>query len=247
MVKFGHLSEIFVSFQGEGADVGRRHLFIRMAGCNLHCRYCDTPDSLQRTDAYTAFRGNHPPEVRPNPVSAEQLAGLITSMLEQEAPIDAIALTGGEPLAQSEFLVALLEVGRFPLPVLLETNGMLPQQLQKLLPLVNIVSMDIKLPSNTGEAPLWEDHAQCVQLAKTTDLYVKILVDQNTLDEDVERAVVLLASIEPRIPVFLQPITDTGANPSIDLQRLTRFYRIARQRLASVRVLPQTHKLIGIR
>ena len=45
----GYLSEIFVSFQGEGAHVGYRHLFVRLAGCNLRCRYCDTPDSRERT------------------------------------------------------------------------------------------------------------------------------------------------------------------------------------------------------
>jgi 7-carboxy-7-deazaguanine synthase len=246
-VKIGYLSEIFVSFQGEGAHVGRRHLFVRMAGCNLRCRYCDTPDSLQRAGTYTTFQGSDAPTVAANPISAEQLASLITSMLAREAPVDAIALTGGEPLAQSDFLVALLEVGQFPVPVLLETNGMLPHQLQRLLPLVNIVSMDIKLPSNTGERPRWEDHAHCLQLARTKELYIKILVDQNTLDEDLERASSLLASVDPNIPVFIQPITDAEARLSVDLDRLTQFYYIVRQRLLSVRVLPQTHKLLGIR
>lgn len=236
-----------MSFQGEGAHVGYRHLFVRMAGCNLRCRYCDTPDSLQRRDTYTAFSDTQPPEITRNPVSAEQLASRIASMLAREAPVDAIALTGGEPLVQSDFLVALLEAGRFPLPVLLETNGVLPHQLHKLLPLVHIVSMDIKLPSNTGEGAFWEDHAECLQLARAKDLYVKILVDQNTLNEDVERAVSLLASVEPCVPVFIQPITETAARPSIDLRRLTQIYGIARQQLSSVRVLPQTHKLLGIR
>jgi organic radical activating enzyme len=245
-VKVGYLSEIFVSFQGEGAHVGRRHLFVRTAGCNLRCRYCDTPDSLQRTNTYTALRSARPPEVGSNPISAAELAGLITSMLEHEAPIDAIALTGGEPLAQSDFLVATLECGRFPVPVLLETNGLLPEQLRKILPLVTIVSMDIKLPSNTGEGPLWEEHAQCLQLARIKDLYVKILVDRHTLHEDIEQASSLVAAFDPTLPVFMQPITAASGQASIDLDRLTQFYCIARRLLSSVRVLPQTHKLLGI-
>ena len=40
-----YLSEVFSSIQGEGLYVGDRHLFVRFAGCNLNCQYCDTPDS----------------------------------------------------------------------------------------------------------------------------------------------------------------------------------------------------------
>lgn len=245
-VKVGFLSEIFVSFQGEGAHVGRRHLFVRMAGCNLRCRYCDTPNSLQRTDTYTVLRGDAGPETGVNPISAAHLSSLIAAFLARDTPIDAVALTGGEPLNQADFLVAMLELERPPVGVLLETNGLLPQQLQKILPLVDIVSMDVKLPSNTGEGPSWDEHAQCLQLARTKDLYVKILVDRHTVDDDVTRAASLLASVDPDIPIFLQPITASGPQPSIDLGRLTHFYRIVRQILSSVRVLPQTHKLLGI-
>ena len=41
-----NVSEIFVSFQGEGVHAGRRQLFVRFGGCPLRCRYCDTPESL---------------------------------------------------------------------------------------------------------------------------------------------------------------------------------------------------------
>ena len=46
MRETGNVSEIFVSFQGEGLHAGRRQLFVRFAGCPLRCRYCDTPESL---------------------------------------------------------------------------------------------------------------------------------------------------------------------------------------------------------
>ena len=42
----GNVSELFVSFQGEGAHAGRRQLFVRLGGCPLRCRYCDEPESL---------------------------------------------------------------------------------------------------------------------------------------------------------------------------------------------------------
>jgi 7-carboxy-7-deazaguanine synthase len=246
-VKPGYVSEIFVSFQGEGAQVGYRHLFIRLAGCNLRCSYCDTPDSLERTATYTVSANGGPPQVERNPVSAPDLANLITLLLKREALIDALALTGGEPLAQSEFLRAVLETGRFPVPVLLETNGVLPQRLREVLPLVSIISMDIKLPSNAGEGTFWDEHAEFLRLARAKDLSVKILVDRTTADEDVAHAASLVVAIGPDIPVFMQPIVDPAGIQLIDAEHLMRLYLVARQYLTSIRVLPQTHKQIGAR
>jgi 7-carboxy-7-deazaguanine synthase len=243
----GYLSEVFVSFQGEGAHVGYRHLFIRLAGCNLRCRYCDTPDSLERTPTYMVSADGGPPQVERNPVPAPDLANLITLLLKREAPIDALALTGGEPLAQSEFLRAVLETGRFQVPVLIETNGVLPQRLCQVLPLVHIISMDIKLPSNTAEGTFWEEHGEFLQLARGKDLYVKILVDRTTADEDVVRAASLVATVGSTVPVFVQPIVDAAGIQLIDAEGLMHLYLVARQHLSSIRVLPQTHKQIGAR
>jgi 7-carboxy-7-deazaguanine synthase len=78
-VKPGYLSEIFVSFQGEGAHVGRRHLFVRLAGCNIRCRYCDTPDSLDRTATYTIHEPNRDADVRNNPADAAELSLSVSS------------------------------------------------------------------------------------------------------------------------------------------------------------------------
>jgi len=58
----GNVSEVFVSFQGEGVHAGRRHLFVRLGGCPLRCRYCDTPESLVPT-AQCRILG--PDELRP--------------------------------------------------------------------------------------------------------------------------------------------------------------------------------------
>ena len=246
-MKPGYLSEVFTSFQGEGAQVGYRHLFVRLAGCNLRCRYCDTPDSLERGSTYTVYGDQDAAILRPNPVSVEDASRLLTTLLAAQAPIDAIALTGGEPLLQSEFLAALLETGRFGVPVLLETSGVLPQRLRDVLSLVSIVSMDLKLPSNAGEGPFWDEHAEFLSLARAKALYVKILVDQATHDEDVGRAVSLLRPLHPSVPAFMQPIVDGSGRPMIDTERLTHLYLTARRNYDNIRVLPQTHKILGVR
>lgn len=182
-----------------------------------------------------------------NPVEATELAALITVLVEKWAPIDAVALTGGEPLTQSEFLAGFLREARLPVPVLLETNGVLPQRLRDLLPLVDIISMDIKLPSNTGEGSFWKEHAEFLKLSSGREVYVKVLVDQATTVADVERAAALLAPLQREVPVFLQPITDAEHRPVIDAERLTALFLATRAQVSTVRVLPQTHKLMGIR
>lgn len=245
-MRSGYLSELFVSFQGEGAHVGYRHLFVRFAGCNLRCRYCDTPGSLERTATYRVFAGSNPPQIRPNPITAPALADLIATVLERDVPIDAIALTGGEPLAQSDFLASLLSNRNFPVPVLLETNGVLPRRLEDVLPFLAIISMDIKLASNTGEGSFWDEHTEFLRLARTRELYIKVLVDQMTADQDVARAAALIRSEAPQVAIFLQPIVDASGRSCIDAPRLTHLYVLARRELPTLRVLPQTHKQLGI-
>ncbi len=184
-------------------------------------------------------------ETRRNPVRASDLASVVAAIIQRDTPIDAIALTGGEPLTQSEFLADFLRAGRFPIPVLLETNGVLPHRLRDVLELVNIISMDIKPPSNTGEAAFWEEHAEFLDLSRTREVYVKVLVDQATADDDVERAAALIAPV--RAATFLQPIVNAAGQPTITAARLTHLYRVARRHLETIRVLPQTNKLLGVR
>jgi 7-carboxy-7-deazaguanine synthase len=113
--------------------------------------------------------------------------------------------------------------------------------------LVDIISMDIKLPSNTGESESWDAHAEFLDLARAKDLYVKILVDEGTAGAEVERATRMIAAAGRTIPAFLQPVIDPAGRVMISAERLTDFYRLASRSLGTVRVLPQTHKLLGLR
>ncbi|HVN84006.1 MAG TPA: 7-carboxy-7-deazaguanine synthase QueE [Candidatus Binatia bacterium] len=241
----GYASELFVSFQGEGAHVGERHLFVRMAICNLRCRYCDTPDSLVRVSNLSIRHARHSPDLVPNPLLASTLAAHATALIDREGPVDAVAVTGGEPLVQAEFVAEFLRQAGFQVPVLLETNGMLPDRLRLVLPQITIVSMDIKPPSNTGERVFWDEHAAFLAAAEGKDLYVKVLVDDATTEDDVARAAELVAC-HGRAPLYLQPIMDPDARPEIDRPHLDQLFAVARRHHDRIRVLPQTHKILRI-
>lgn len=242
----GFVSEIFTSFQGEGARVGERHLFVRLAGCNIRCRYCDTPDSLERTPRCRVDRGSGGEEWLDNPLASESLRQLIEAEIARDATIDAVSITGGEPLVQAPYLAEVLGGSPLRVPVLLETNGVLPRQLAVVLDRIDVVSMDMKPPSNTGERSFWEEHEAFLRLAASREVYVKVVVDSATDPAEVERAATLVGAVAPRALFFLQPLSRAGGGVGITAPDLDNFHRLARAHIAGVRVLPQTHKMVGI-
>lgn len=244
---YGYLSEIFVSFQGEGAYVGEQHLFLRFAGCPLRCRYCDTPESLQRTRTCHLHESVEPPGAEwPNPLQADPVQSLVRRVSEQRPSVQKIAVTGGEPLIQWRFLRELLPGLRPIRPLLLETAGVHPEELRQVIDWLDLISMDIKLPSNSGEAARWEAHEAFLAVARQRRVYVKVLLDEATDEEEVEQALRLVERVGPDTPVFLQPIHSPSGEPSISTARLERFFGCARERLENVRVIPQLHKLLGL-
>src|SRR4030095_3611348 len=93
-----NVSEGFVSFQGEGLHAGRRHLFLRFAGCPLRCRYCDTPESLVPVETCRVL-GPDGAHRLPNPLDAATLTREVRALAASAPPPHAIAITGGGPLA----------------------------------------------------------------------------------------------------------------------------------------------------
>lgn len=245
-MKTGYVSEMFVSFQGEGAQAGRRHLFIRMAGCNLRCRYCDTPDSLERVSRLSIHEPEGETSLIPNPVTSAELLRQAAFLASRAEAIDGTALTGGEPLLQADFLADVLSFPTLPRPVLLETSGVLPDRLRIVLTAVDSISMDLKIPSNTGEGAFWDVHREFLSLARGK-AYVKVLVDRYTTAEDLAKAAEMLRTTAPETPVFIQPITDQAGRVDVDEQTLHHCFSILRRGVRDVRVLPQTHKMLGIR
>jgi pyruvate-formate lyase-activating enzyme len=184
-----------------------------------------------------------------NPLDAATLATEIATLVASAPPLHAVAVTGGEPLAQTDFIERWLAGAPPGLPVLLETAGIFPARLARLLPLVAIVSLDFKCPSNTGERARWDEHEACLAAAVGAgrDVYVKMPVDTATALDDVELGARLLARVAPAVPLFLTPLTEPStARFTIDAHGLERLHAVASRHVADVRVLPQLHKVLGI-
>lgn len=244
----GNVSELFVSFQGEGLHVGRRQLFIRLGGCPLRCRYCDQPESLVPVPVCTIATADGV-RSRANPLSVEALDTELAGLVATAPPLHAIAVTGGEPLAQVDFLERWLPTRGVRLPVLLETAGIMPERLQRLLPLVDIVSLDVKCPATTGERPRWEEHRACFTMAVASgrDVYGKMPVDEHTPETEVEEGAALVAGAGRGVPLFLTPLTlPAGKTSTVAAATLERLQAVASRHHPDVRVLPQIHKVLGI-
>lgn len=242
------VSEVFASFQGEGARVGQRHLFVRFAGCNVRCRWCDTPDSLVKVPSCTVDYPGGERTVLANPLSVAELAAVVARFLVEDPSIAMVAITGGEPMVQASFLEAWLTAAPPPRPCLLETNALLAASLPSVLASLAVISADIKLPSNSDIGDRWDEHRRFLAACAGTEIYVKIPVDAATVEDEVSRAAELVARVSPGATLFLQPVTDPESGAwQIDMEGLARLAAVASRSVADTRVLPQMHKLAGLR
>ena len=240
----GKLVEVFSAIQGEGEFVGERQLFVRLGGCDLRCSWCDSPHTHAVRSNYRVEKtaGQRDFLEDTNPVSGDQVLRYVEA-LQQSFPHHSLSLTGGEPLLQSLFLQTWLP--QVPLPVYLETGGHRPQELSKVLPYLSWISMDIKLPSSCGES-CWQAHDAFLTVAGRgpARLITKWVVTADTTLEDLDQATELLVRHAPDIPVVLQPVTPVGGRLAPSPSQVLAWQSRLRQRLTSVRVIPQTHKMI---
>ncbi len=170
------LVECFLSLQGESRSVGLPTVFVRLSGCPLRCRYCDTE---------WAFRGGE--------------TMTIDALLEQVSAfgVARVCVTGGEPLAQRgapELLSRLCDLGY---EVSLETGGML--DIGAVDRRVSRV-VDLKTPgSGEVEANRWENLA----LIGSNDQLKWVICDRN--DYEWARNVVQTRDLTGRCELLFSP------------------------------------------
>ena len=150
-----------------------------------------------------------------------------------------------KPLLFTDFIRDLAQkVKQFNVPLFLETNGTLPQQLEKVIDIIDIISMDMKLPSDVQKA-YWQEHEQFLQVAKQKDVYVKIVVSAESTEEDFAKVLDIIKNVDENILLVLQPITPMGGLHEAPPQKMLDWQSRAMQVLKNVRVIPQTHKMMN--
>jgi len=243
----GYLSEVFGSFEGEGDRVGMPVVFVRLAGCNLACSYCDTEGARERTETATLYVGKRETQVA-NPVSPHRVSDIVG---ESFAGYRDVRFTGGEPLMQAAFLKeTAARLGDMGLGLHLETNGTLPADMAGLRHLFDTVTMDIKLPSTQDGNDLHSEHAEFLRVLaggrSSSTALVKIVVTPECADEEVLAALRLVAGVNRHVPVFLQPEFDeTG--PVVRGERIMKLMQSGAGLLDDVRISIQVHKILRMK
>ncbi len=207
--------EKFISVNGEGPLSGQLVVFIRFAGCNLNCSYCDTTwanvddvhyDFMTSIDIYKYIKSTG---------------------------IRNITLTGGEPLLQ-EGIIELLEVlsNDSFLHVEIETNGSVP--LNKFIDIETAPSftMDYKLPSSNMENKMNLDNFKVLS-AKDTVKFVSGSI------EDLQKAKFIIDKYElsDRTNLYISPVFG-----QIDLEDIVEFMK--NNKMNGVNLQMQLHKII---
>ncbi|AJE03332.1 7-carboxy-7-deazaguanine synthase QueE [Geobacter pickeringii] len=241
------LAEVFSSIQGEGGLIGLRQVFVRFRGCNLQCDYCDTPTDFSAEPCLaeqTPGRRDFVPVE--NPVALHRILSLIEGWHRGWPGVHhSVSITGGEPLVSHEILRSWLPHLRSLLPVYLETNGVMHTALELLIDHIDMIGMDIKIPSTSGCTDLWDDHRRFLRVAATKDVFVKVVVGEQTEEWEVERSAEIVGGEGREIPLILQPITRLDGTIGIAPVRVLELQEIASRYLRAVRVIPQTHKFMG--
>ena len=175
------VNEIFYSIQGEGLLVGEPNIFLRFAGCNLRCSFCDTKYAYKQ--------------------GTEMKIPEILDEIKKFACSN-ICLTGGEPLLQKDTTKLIESLLQKNYKICLETNGSI--NIKKLVGKKSLmISLDIKCPSSGS-------HEQMIMknisyLSKKDQL--KFII-KNKADYDYAKKII--KKYNSPCTVFLQPVWGTN-------------------------------------
>ena len=183
MSRIYRLAEHFVSINGEGQHAGELALFLRFAGCNLRCDWCDTAWAC----------GKDAPHEQ---VTLAQITQIAEDAVKEN--VCNVTLTGGEPLLQEGIADVMQRLCEMGLRVEIETNGAVP-----LKPFYGksgvCFTMDYKLPSSKMERFMCTENFALLGRADT----VKFVCGSR---EDVFRAEAIAAEYQPDCPLYLSPV-----------------------------------------
>lgn len=221
----GKISEVYESVQGEGIYFGEKQLFVRFFECNLKCKFCDTPLKY--------FKEYDPDE-------------LFLELQQYGNNVHSVSFTGGEPLMQNIFLKNIMRLtSKYQYLNYLDTNGTLPEELKEVIEYADIVSMDMKLPSSTGEKSFWDEHKIFLKVASQKEVLVKIVVCGSTSENDLIEALKIIKETNPYAILILQP--NSFESSGLMNVKLENFKNICLAENITTCIIPQMHKIIGVR
>jgi 7-carboxy-7-deazaguanine synthase len=172
------VNEIFYSIDGEGITSGQLAVFIRLNGCNLRCRYCDTDYALKTQKNYISIKDIY------NKVKDYKCAN--------------ITITGGEPLVQENTLYLIEYLTKKGYRVNIETNGAI--DIKSLSKIKNtIITLDIKTPDSKMDR---YNNFNNFEYLRDTDVLKIVVGSLNDLDY----AYKIVEKYNPDCQVFLSPI-----------------------------------------
>jgi organic radical activating enzyme len=223
----GRIAEVFESVQGEGLYLGEKQIFVRFFGCNLNCQYCDT-----RIDRYKEYE-------------VKELLDEI-NLHHDHGDFHSVAFTGGEPLLQKDFLNVIMAFTKQEgYKNYLETNGTLYSELKDVIDRVDVVAMDVKLPSSTGMGPLWAMHYNFLKIASQKEVFIKAVICGSTREEDLREALKMIKEVNSGAMLVLQP--NSLEDSRITVLKINKFKDICRQEGVAACAIPQLHKIIGVK
>jgi len=211
--------ELFDSIEGEGKRAGQSATFIRLAGCNLRCSYCDTTYALE------------------NDYSVMPLQAIMASA--KASDLGRITLTGGEPLTAPKVEVLIHQLLTQGYEANIETNGSIDitflldyMQSMKYDPKVGLFfTMDYKLPSS-GETE--KMHLPNYDILRPWDV-LKFVVGS---DDDATHMVEFLKKVNTKAQVYVGAVY--GA---YDLKKLVSLL-LETPILRNAKLQLQYHKII---
>lgn len=220
------IKEIFYSIQGEGPYIGQGQVFVRFCNCNLFCMYCDT--DFSEADIL-------------GEMTPEELC--IEVQKTSENNCKTLSLTGGEPLLQIDFLEEFLPISTHE--IYLETNGTLPEELERIVSYIDIISMDIKLPSTTGCGDFFNEHEKFIEIAQEAnkEIFAKSVFNKFITAEEIEKTITLCK--KANIELILQP--ETKGDNIIDTNGLMFIFNSFASKYDKVRLIPQVHKILTVK
>ena len=175
-----NICEVFYSLQGESTYAGLPCIFIRLAGCNLNCSWCDTPYAQSESSPCSLDR------------LIERAKGFNCKLVE---------ITGGEPLLQEATPLLVRRLMDNDFTVLVETNG---SRDISVLPEGCIRIVDVKCPSSTEQGSFLDQNTGLITPADEIKFVIGTRADYEYAKEFIRNSLTHI----PSSKIHLSPVFD---------------------------------------